>query len=166
MRLTVIRTIAIAALGVLWCAPTQCNAQAAKDSQILFVCEHGNVKSLMAASYFNQLAQQRQLPFHAVARGSRPDSTTVPPAIVQELHRDGFDVSKFHPSKVSLSDVSASERVVLIGTTLPPDVWEEGASKIEQWNDVPPANIDYGATRESLKTHVTKLLEQLVQLRR
>ena len=166
MRLTVIRTIAIAALGVLWCFPTQCNAQAATRSQVLFVCEHGNVKSLMAASYFNQLAQERQLSFHAVARGSKPSSKTVPPVIVQELRRDGFDVSKFHPSKVSLSDVSASERVVLIGTTLPPEAWEEGASKIEQWNDVPPADVDYAATRESLKSHVTKLVDQLLQLKR
>jgi arsenate reductase len=166
MRLTVIRTIAIAALGVLWSSPTQCNSQAATGSQILFVCEHGNVKSLMAASYFNQLAQERQLPFRAVARGTKPDSTTVPPVIVQELHRDGFDVSTFHPSKVSLSDVSTSEHVVLIGTTLPPEAQEEAVSKMEQWNDVPPANVDYGATRESLKGHVKKLVEQLMQRKR
>lgn len=131
------------------------------DAQVLFVCEHGNVKSLMAASYFNKLAQEYRLPFHAVSRGTAPDSTTVPPAIIQGLRDDGFDVSSFHPSAVSASDVSASHRVVTIGTTLPSDARAAAQEKIEQWNDVPPASIDYGATRDSLKRHIKKLVDEL-----
>jgi protein-tyrosine-phosphatase len=42
------------------------------DSQVLFVCEDGNVKGLMAMSYFNQLAQERQLHYCAVSRGTAP----------------------------------------------------------------------------------------------
>lgn len=103
----------------------------ARTSQILFVCEHGNVKSLMAASYFNQLAQERGLPFRAVSRGSAPNSTTVPHEIIQSLRGDGFDVSAFHPSAVSASDVSASQRVITIGTSLPPDV-QPAQLKLEQ----------------------------------
>ena len=45
------------------------------DSQVLFVCQHRNVKSLMAASYFNQLAQGRRLPYTAVSRGTASNST-------------------------------------------------------------------------------------------
>ena len=131
-------------------------------SQVLFVCEHGNVKSLMAASYFNQLAQERGLPFRAVPRGSAPNSTTVPPEIVQDLRNDGFDVSTFHPSLVSASDVSASERVITIGTSMPPGT-ERVQITLEQWNDVPPASTDYGASRDSLKRHVKDLVEQLAQ---
>src|SRR6185295_11953988 len=66
-------------------------------AQVLFVCEHGNVKSLMAASYFNQLAHERRLPYRAVSRGSAPDSTTVPPAIIDGLRKDVIDVASFHP---------------------------------------------------------------------
>ena len=131
------------------------------DAQVLFVCEHGNVKSLMAASYFNKLALEHRLPFHAVSRGTAPDSTTVPPAIVQGLRDDGFDVSSFRPSAVSASDVSASQRVITIGTTLPWDARATAQTKIEQWNDVPPASIDYGATRDSLKRHIKKLVDEL-----
>ena len=129
-------------------------------SQILFVCEHGNVKSLMAASYFNQLAQERGLPVRAVARGSAPNSTTVPPAIVRGLRGDGFDVSAFHPSAVSASDVSASQLVITIGTALPLDT-QTAQLKLEQWNDVPPASVDYGGSRDSLKSHIKDLVEQL-----
>jgi len=33
--------------------------------------------------------------------------------------------------------------------------------KIEQWNDVPPASVDYGAARDSLQGHIKKLVAQL-----
>jgi protein-tyrosine-phosphatase len=132
----------------------------ASVSPVVFVCQHGNVKSVMAASYFNQMAEQRGLPVRAVARGSAPNSDTVPAPIAQKLEGDGFNVSGFHPSAVNASDVSASQLVVTIGTTLPGDA-EASASKLEKWNDVPPADADYGATRSSLKSHIDKLLDEL-----
>jgi protein-tyrosine-phosphatase len=131
------------------------------DSQVLFVCEHGNVKSLMAMSYFNQLAQERRLHYRAVSRGTAPNSTTVPPAIIQVLRDDGFDVSSFRPSLVKDVDISESQRVITIGVALPMDAQAAARAKIEQWNDIPPASADFSATRESLKRHVQKLIEQL-----
>ncbi len=162
MYLSSIKIVTISALLLtLGCSVPKSNAQT-HESQVLFVCEHGNVKSLMAASYFNQMAQERRLSFRAVARGTAPDSTTVPPTIIQGLRDDGFDVSSFHPSAVSTSDVSASQRVITIGTTLPMDAQVTAAqTKIEKWNDVPSASVDYGATRDSLKRHIKKLVEQL-----
>jgi len=162
--LSSIRIVTIFALALtLDCSVSKSHAQT-RDSQVLFVCEHGNVKSLMAASYFNQMAQERRLFFRAVSRGTAPDSTTVPPSIIQGLRRDGFDVSSFHPSAVKVSDVSASQRVITIGTALPMDAQVASAQpKIEQWNDVPPASVDYGATRDSLKRHIEKLIEQLAK---
>ena len=161
MRHSLIRIAALSALVLtLGCSASKSHAPT-PDSQVLFVCELGNVKSLMAASYFNQLAQERRLPFRAVSRGTALDSTTVPPAIIQGLRGDGFDVSSFHPSAVSVSDISASQRVVMIGTALPMDAQVAARPKIEQWNDVPPASVDYGAARDSLKRHIKKLVEQL-----
>jgi arsenate reductase len=135
----------------------------APTSQVLFVCEHGNVKSLMAASYFNQMAQEQDLPLRAISRGSAPDSDTVPVAIREALKGDGFDVSAFHPVAVSTTDISTSHRVVIIGTTLPASVGAPGVT-IDQWNDVPPASVNYAASRESLKAHVKELIRQLAPL--
>jgi protein-tyrosine-phosphatase len=162
MSLSPIKIVTISAFVLtLSCSVSKSHSQT-HDSQVLFVCEHGNVKSLMAASYFNQMVQERRLPFRAVSRGTAPDSTTVPPSIIQGLRADGFDVSSFHPSAVKASDVSASQRVITIGTVLPMDVQVASArSTIEQWNDVPPTSVSYGATRDSLKGHVKKLVEQL-----
>lgn len=161
MRLSLIRIIAISGFALtLGCSVSRSHAQT-HDSQVLFVCEHGNVKSLMAVSYFNQLAQERRLPFKAVARGIAPDSTTVPPAIIEGLSGDGFDVSSFHPSVVRASDISASQRVITIGTALPTDAQAAAQSKIEQWDDVPPASVDYSASRDSLKGHIKTLVAAL-----
>jgi hypothetical protein len=136
-------------------------AAEAAEAQILFVCLHGNVKSLMASSYFNEQAEQRTLPFRAESRGVDPDSTTVPPPIAERLNRDGFDVSAFRPRKVGVTDVSGSGRVVLIGTELPADLQLPGVPS-EQWNDVPPASVNYDDAWLSLKSHVDRLIGQLV----
>ena len=132
------------------------------EGQVLFVCEHGNVKSLMAASYFNQLARERRLPYRAVSRGSAPDSTSVPPAIVDGLRKDGIDVASFHPAVVGDADLRASRLLVLINTELPANTHAQGMST-ERWSDVPPASVNFEAARDSLRKHIAKLIEQLAR---
>ena len=129
-------------------------------TQVLFVCEHGNVKSLMAASYFNQLAAKRGLHLRAISRGSAPDSTTAPAPIVAGLKADGVDVGGFKPAAVSATDVAGSERVVAISTTLPSEI-DAPAGKVEHWDDVPAASMNYAAARDSLKAHIEQLLERM-----
>jgi arsenate reductase (thioredoxin) len=129
-------------------------------SQVLFVCEHGNVKSLMAASYFNEIAQARNLSYRAISRGSAPDSDTVPAPILVALRADGFDVSSFRPAAVTSADVTSSTHLVLIGVALPATV--AGTSiETDTWADVPPASINYAAARDSIKAHITELIDQL-----
>lgn len=130
-----------------------------RQGQVLFVCEHGNVKSLMAASYFNREAQRLGLAVRAIARGSAPNSTTVPVAIVQGLRRDGFDVSTFAPSRVTSSDITKSQRIIIIGTGLPVALTVP-SDRTEEWTDVPAASLDFDAARVSLLRHVSALLDQ------
>ncbi len=130
----------------------------ARPEQVLFVCEHGNVKSLMAASYFNREATARRLAVRAISRGSAPDSTTVPRPIVDGLARSGFDVSTFTPTKVSNSDIAASQHVVLISTELP-DTVSARSGQTETWSDVPAASVDFEAAQDALRRHVRRLLE-------
>ena len=141
--------------------PTQ---HAVEPAPVLMVCEHGSVKSVMAASLFNQGAADRHLPFRAIARGVNPDST-VPPRIAEALGQEGVDVKDFVPVRVSSEDVSAASRVIAIGvapTVLSPDA----KTTIDTWNDVPAASENYGAARASLKQHVDALLTELQQSRK
>jgi arsenate reductase (thioredoxin) len=137
----------------------------APATQVLFVCEHGNVKSLMAASYFNELAQARGLPFQALSRGSAPDSNTVPDFVKASLAAEGFDVSTFRPQAVTRDDIAATGHIVTIGTTLPVD-GSDGGATLEQWNDIPPASTTYAQSRDALKAHVADLLQRLERTRK
>jgi arsenate reductase len=128
--------------------------------QVLFICEHGNVKSLMAASYFNQLSAERKLPLRAVSRGVSPDSTSVPPAIVAGLHAEGIEVSDYRPVALGSSDASQSHHVVTIGTDLPHST-QPAKATAERWNDVPAASTNYAAARDSIRAHVKDLIERL-----
>jgi arsenate reductase (thioredoxin) len=129
-------------------------------AQVLFVCEHGNVKSLMAAQYFNEMAQARKLSYRAIARGTELDSDTVPGPIIAGLRGDGFDVSSFSPTAVSNADLKASSYAVVFGGA---SVSTTSVAELETqtWTDVPPASVDYAAARDSLKVHVTKLVDQI-----
>ena len=160
MRFAMLKAIVIPVFAlVLRCSAAQ--QSTVQKTEVLFICEHGNVKSLMAASYFNQLAQERSLPYRALARGTNPNSTTVPPGIINGLRADGIDVSSFHPSRLRNSDISKSARIVAIGVELPPDARQLAQSSLEEWTDVPSAALSYAATQEALKTHVAQLIDKL-----
>jgi len=153
----------IALLGVLFLVCMGAFAADRSDAaspHVLFVCEHGNVKSLMAAEYFARRATERGLALGAVARGTAPNSLGVPPPIVEGLRAEGFDVAAFVPRQVAPSDAVDAVRVVVIGVVLPEDV-ARAARGVEIWNDVPPASEDFAAARQALGRHVEDLLRRL-----
>lgn len=137
-------------------------AEPPASRQVLFVCEHGNVKSLMAATYFNDMARSRGVPFRAVSRGLAPDSDTVPEFVKTPLTAEGFDVSTFRPQQLTQNDIEASARVIGISTPLPAAA-TSAVAKSEQWNDVPPASTDYAQSRDSIRAHVAELLDRLAR---
>ena len=133
--------------------------EAAEPGAVLMVCEHGSVKSLMAASFFNKAAAERHLPFRAIARGVNADPA-VPAPIVAALKQDGIDVSGFSPARFTEAEVAGATRVIAIGVE--PTAINAGAEiPIERWSDVPAASIHYSAARDSLKEHVDALLNEL-----
>lgn len=137
-------------------APTQTQQAPA---QVVFVCEHGNVKCLIAAVLFNQAAQKRGLALRSISRGIKPDAS-VPAKIAAELEKDGADVTDFKPIALTQGDVSAAQRVIAIGVEL--TRFSAGpATMVESWTDVPPASVDYAAARGALLRHVTTLVAEL-----
>ena len=68
----IIRTLAFLTLSIAALAVSP--VIKAEEGQVVFVCEFGTAKSLMAASYFNQLAEQKGLAVRALARASAPKS--------------------------------------------------------------------------------------------
>lgn len=126
---------------------------------VVFVCEHGSVKSLMAASYFNRAAQKRGLTLRAIARGVNPDEA-VPGKIARSLADEGFDVWDFKPARVSAPDVESAAHLVTIGVPAA-SIPAAGSSKAEQWDDIPAASVDYSAASKALQRHVDQLLDRI-----
>jgi len=126
---------------------------------VVFVCQHGNVKSLIAREWFNRLATEHGLPFRAVARGVTPEAS-VPPAIAEALRSDGFDVSGFEPRAFSAADVTGAARIVGIGVELS-SAPERGDAPLDTWQGIPPASERYAASRDALRARIEALLKTL-----
>ena len=145
------------------CHTNASRERASEPAPVVMVCEHGSVKSVMAASFFNQGAAERHLPFRAIARGVTPDPA-VPAPIAAALGQEGFDVKELIPVRVSAADVAYASRVIAIGVE-PAALDSPADVSIDSWSDVPAASEDYSAARASLKQHVDALLTELQQSR-
>src|SRR5437762_10243224 len=121
-----------------------------KPPNVIFVCEHGAAKSVIATAYFNKLAAERGLPFRATFRGTSPqDDLSV--RAVAGLKADGVAVPAGKPSAISDADVTAATHIVAIGCTLPDKAHRSG--KAADWSDVPD-DQGYAPMRDAILRHV------------
>ena len=146
---------AIVILGVI--------AASGEDKQpaqtILFVCEHGSAKSVIAAAHFNRLAKQRGLPHCAIARGINPDAE-ISLQVRLNLAKDGLDVATWKPQQVAEKDVREAARVVTFGCRLPfPGTITAG--KLVDWADVPSTSEDYQRARTAIVKKIEALMKTL-----
>ncbi len=148
-----------AILLTLFAGSSPADHSAPTPPSVVMVCEHGAVKSLIASLLFDREAVARDLPFRAISRGVDPYET-VPAKIATALEEDGFDIAGFDPQKLSMQEVAMSARVVTIGADLS-EFQSETASTILEWDDVPPASVDYEASKAVLLHHVEALLDDL-----
>ena len=79
--------------------------------QIIFVCEHGAGKSVIAAAYFNKLAAERGLPIRAIYRGANP-SAELSAAALEGLRKDGVALPTTSPSAITTDDVNAATHIL------------------------------------------------------
>ena len=132
-------------------------AQGGGDEKIVFVCEHGAAKSVIAAAYFNKLAAERGLPDRATYRGANPQAELSVSAL-KGLREDGLAVPSAKPSPITTSDVTAATHIFAIGCSLPASASASG--KADSWDDI-PEDQGYAAQRDAIKRHVERLLDQL-----
>ena len=125
--------------------------------EVLFVCEHGSAKSVLAAAEFNRLAKERGLALTAVSKGVNPD-VKVAPVVAQSLARDGMTV-KSDPSAVTRSDIEQAGTVVTMGCKLSPSSGPR--SDLREWNDVPSVSADVEVARADIRRRVSALLDEL-----
>jgi len=123
--------------------------------EILFLCQHGGAKSVIAVCHFNRLAAERSLPFVAAAAAAEDPYDAVPGPVADHLEREGFDVRAFKPHQAAAGEIGAAVRVVTIGCEVP--------GFHERWDDVPAASEDLEASVAAIRRHVEVLAEALAE---
>jgi protein-tyrosine-phosphatase len=125
-----------------------------RRGEVVFVCEHGAAKSVIAAAHFNQIAQQRGLKLRAVARGTNPDQE-VAPKVIAGLRSEGLKDVTTKPQLVSERDTSGAKRVVTLGCKLPNE------ARSTDWNDIPSPSAGYAAASSAIRSRVEALVGEL-----
>ena len=125
---------------------------------IIFVCEHGAAKSIVAASYFNRIAHETGIQLHAVARGLEPDlgSST---AAVTGLLKDGLSPTELTPQKLLPAELETARRVVTF-CDLPEEYRDK--SVLEYWENMPPVSAGYERARDSIVAKIKGMMKEFL----
>jgi protein-tyrosine-phosphatase len=127
-------------------------------STVLFVCEHGTVKSLLAKVLFEEYAQAVGLQVRAVSRGTHAD-TTVPPWMVQQLARDRVTLGSWHPRQLGPYDLAHASYVVSFD--VPSATTAATHAPRAQWDGLPSVAQDYTQGRDAIRVRVRQLVDSL-----
>jgi arsenate reductase len=149
-------------LGLLTIVPAiaQKPVKPTSPPEVVFVCEHGAAKSIIAAAYFNKLAAERGLPQRAIARGVNLDPL-YSPAVVQGLKNDGITIQNGRPELVSDKDLAAGH-IVTLGCKLPRAPSDK--SDLRNWDEVDMGE-GYAAARDAIVKRVQQLIQELTARR-
>lgn len=134
-------------------------AQTNPEPIVVFVCEHGNAKSTIAAAHFNRMAESNGLPYRAISRGIQPDPD-IPKNIITGLWADGLDVSAWKPKLVSDAEIRQAERVVTLACEMPKSK-PVPPGKLIDWNNLPAVSDGYDNARSEIVRRVEQLLKTL-----
>lgn len=134
----------------------QVAARSAKP--VLFVCEHGTVRSLLAKVLFEQYAAEVGLDMQAVSRGTRAD-TLVPPWMQQGLAADHIELGAWRPQTLLPGDLTSASLVVTFDVPLA----ATAGARVPQvhWDSLPSVSRDYATGREAIRVRVHQLVDSL-----
>lgn len=133
-----------------------------ESDRVVFVCEHGAAKSLIAAAYFNKLAAERGLRSRAIFRGITPHQVLSVQA-VDGLRSDDVPIPDVRPTQVGLDELAWAKDVIAVGCALPSTL--ALSLKVIDWNDVPD-EAGYWAMRDAIVSHVRALLDEIQRRQR
>ena len=129
------------------------------NKTILFLCQHGGAKSVVAASYFNRAAADAGLPVTAIAAAADTPYDSVLAPVADLLDRQGFAVDSFQPRAVEDDDLRNAAQIVSIDCDL--SSLDLGGAAVERWDDVPKVSEDLSGSVSAIARHVDALIDEL-----
>ncbi len=133
--------------------------QKPKYKTVIFVCEHGVAKSIIAASYFNKIAKEQKLPFRAIARSTAPQDSLMQ-SVIEGLRRDNLPPPTHVAPKLTQTEFDVAKRAVFF-CPLPTSYFSRSSTR--EWNDIPPVSQQYQAARDSIVVKIRILLDELAR---
>ena len=124
---------------------------------VLFVCQHGAAKSVLAAADLRRLAAERGLDLTADAAGTEPDPE-IAPGVMDALRAEGLDLGQRRPRRVTAADTARADRVVTFGCELGQAM--PAAVPVERWDDVPAVSENLPLARAAIRRHLDRLLDR------
>ena len=139
------------------------SSQAAENPRtIVFVCPYGSAKSVVAARFFNRMAEERGLPYRGVARGLTPEDT-IPPYVRGPIRADGFEIGVDEkPVRLEPAEVRDASVVVCLKCQVS-QLPSADAKQSLEWLDVPDVDAGYGPARDKIVAHLNDLVRQLAR---
>lgn len=125
-----------------------------QGATIVFVCEHGAAKSILAAAHFNKIAGEKGLDLIALARGTNPDDELSPQTVLG-LSRDGLQPTESVPKALTQADIESAKQMVAF-CQLP--VTYHQRAPVETWEDVPAVSENYEKARDIIIDHILQML--------
>jgi len=131
--------------------------------KIVFVCEHGAAKSVIAAKELEKLARERYISIQAVSRGTTPDPD-IPVLVRTGLKADGIEIGTMKPLQVKPEDLRDAARVISFG----PDLSAVAGQKVrvDDWSATPDVSGNFPAARDYIVKRLQTLLDQLAEAKR
>jgi len=127
-------------------------------TSLVFVCEHGAAKSMIAATLFNREATRRELTVRAVSRGTLPD-TEVPLLVRDGLRAEGIELGSIHPKGLDAPDATGRTFYVTFDVDLPPSF--ASVENVRRWDALPSVMETFPQAREAIATRVNDLIDDL-----
>jgi arsenate reductase (thioredoxin) len=129
---------------------------------VLFMCQHGAAKSVLASAYFQRVAKERGLNVRVISAGTDPDGQ-VAPAIANHLKKNGYEVPVLKPRLATAEDIATADVVISIGCDLKGLPAPRGT--VVTWDDMPSTSAEFARADERIRERVAQLMEEFVRKR-
>jgi len=130
----------------------------ASSHVVLFVCQHGAAKSVVAAQHMRRLAQARGVDLECLSAGVEPDDR-LPADVIAGLAADGLEFVATKPQLVTGQLTERANHIVSFGC----DLTEVAApERVIVWNDVPAVSDGYAPARDAIVARVEPLLDTIL----